>query len=126
MGLNLNNFKLFLIFRRVSSSVTLFLWQIRLKLNHPILARVSFPTLYYADMVSFAVGIPVWQMVREAVNSLGGTTGRRQIIDYIESRHVHVNKGTISCQIALCTVNSPSRVHFPQNKKARKANRSYA
>ena len=64
-------------------------------------------------------------MVREAVNSLGGTAGRRQIIDHIESCHVHVNKGTISCQIALCTVNSPSRVHFPQNKKARKANGRY-
>ena len=69
--------------------------------------------------------IPVWQMVREAVNSLGGTAGRKQIIDYVEACHGHVNKGTISCQMVLCTVNSPSRVHFSQNKKARKANGRY-
>ena len=93
---------------------------------HTNSSKVSFSTLYYAYFVRFMVSTPVWQMVREAVNSLGGTASRRQIINYIELHHgSSVHKGTISCQIALCTVNSPSRVHFPQNKKARKANGGY-
>ena len=70
--------------------------------------------------------IPVWQMVREAVNDLGGIASHKEIKGYIESRHGGaVNKGTISCQITVCTVNAPARVHFPQNKKSRKADGKY-
>ena len=71
-------------------------------------------------MVSFAVGIPVWQMVREAVNSLGGTAGRRQIIDYIESRHVHVNKGTISCPDSVVYGKQPFQGAFSPKQKSQK------
>ena len=64
----------------------------------------------------------VWQMVKEAVEALGGKTTNVAIRDWILSQYPGTNTNTIQCQIIVCTVNHPSRVHWPENKKARAAN----
>ena len=68
---------------------------------------------------------PVWKMVKEAVESLGGRASHQDIINYIQNKYGPVNESTIRCQITICTVNKPSRVNFPQNKKPRKCNSKY-
>src|SRR3990172_11344471 len=64
-------------------------------------------------------------MVREAVASLGGKASYKQIIDFIKSKHGEINEGTIRDQIIFCTVNQPSRIHYPQNSKPRKSDGQY-
>ena len=64
-------------------------------------------------------------MVREAVIRLGGKGTYKQIIDFIKSKHGEINEGTIRDQIIFCTVNQPSRVHYPQNSKSRKSDGQY-
>jgi len=61
----------------------------------------------------------VWQMVREAVENLGGRASYTDIISYIKSKYGDVNENTIRCQIIICTVNHPSRVYYPENHKPR-------
>lgn len=67
----------------------------------------------------------VWQMIKEGVESLGGKATYSEIKDYIRERYGEVNESTINCQIIICTVNHPSRIHFPENTKPRIANSKY-
>lgn len=67
----------------------------------------------------------VWQMIKEAVESLGGKASYPEIKDYIREKYGKVNESTINCQIIVCTVNHPSRIHYPENKKPRVANSRY-
>ncbi len=67
----------------------------------------------------------VWEMIKEAVECLGGKTSYSEIKDYIRGNYGEVNESTINCQIIVCTVNHPSRIHFPENKKPRVANSKY-
>jgi len=67
----------------------------------------------------------VWQMVREAVDALGGDTTNVAVRDYIEEHYPGTNRNTIGCQTIVCTVNHDSRVHFPENSKPRLANERY-
>ncbi|MGF3535236.1 MAG: DUF7669 domain-containing protein [Candidatus Bathyarchaeia archaeon] len=64
-------------------------------------------------------------MVKEAVEALGGRASHIDIINYIQDRYGSVKEGTIRCQITICTVNMPSRVNFPENKKPRKCYGKY-
>lgn len=64
-------------------------------------------------------------MIKEAIQSLGGRASHRDIIAYIKGKYGPVNENTIRCQITICTVNSPSRVHYPENNKPRKCNSRY-
>lgn len=64
----------------------------------------------------------VWQMIKEAVENLGKEATYGQIKSYIKDKYGDVNENTISAQINLCTVNSPSRVHYADNQKPRVAN----
>lgn len=68
---------------------------------------------------------PVWQMVSEAVETLGGKTTNVAVRDWILKRYPGTNKNTIQCQIIVCTVNHDSRVHYPENSKPRKCNTPY-
>lgn len=61
----------------------------------------------------------VWQMVREAVENLGGKASYKDIIHYIKNKYGDVNESTIRCHIIICTVNHPSRIHYPENRKPR-------
>jgi hypothetical protein len=67
----------------------------------------------------------VWQMIKEAVENLGGKATYSEIKDYIRNKYGEVNESTINCQIIVCTVNHPSRIHYPENKKPRIANSRY-
>lgn len=67
----------------------------------------------------------VWEMVRQAVNDLGGETTNVAVRDWILQRHPDTNLNTIQCQIIVCTVNHASRVHYPENNKPRLANSKY-
>jgi RecB family endonuclease NucS len=67
----------------------------------------------------------VWQMIKEAVENLGGKATYSQIKEYIKSKYGDVNENTINCQIVVCTVNHPSRIHYHENKKPRIANSKY-
>jgi endonuclease len=70
---------------------------------------------------------PVWQMIKEAVEQFGsGIIAYAQIKDYIWNKYGRdVNEGTINAQIIICTVNQPSRVHYPENQKPRISNSRY-
>lgn len=67
----------------------------------------------------------VWQMIKEAVEALGGKTSYSDIKDYIRKKYGELNERTINSQIIVCTVNHPSRIHYPENKKPRVANSRY-
>lgn len=67
----------------------------------------------------------VWQMVREAVDALGGETTNVAVRDWILEHYPGTNTNTIQCQIIVCTVNHPSRIHYPENQKPRCANSQY-
>lgn len=68
---------------------------------------------------------PVWQMIREALEELGGKASHRDIIAHIQRKYGAVNRSTVQCQITICTVNSPSRIYFPENHRPRKCNTRY-
>lgn len=64
----------------------------------------------------------VWQMIKEAVDSLKGRATYPEIKKYINDKWEDVNESTINAQIVVLTVNSPSRIHYPENKKPRLTN----
>ena len=67
----------------------------------------------------------VWQMVREAVEALGGKTTNVAVRDWILEHYPGTNPNTIQCHIVVCTVNHPSRIHYPVNTKPRLATAQY-
>lgn len=62
---------------------------------------------------------PVRLMVKNAVEDLGGSATYEQIRDWISTKYDNVNRGTIDAQTIACTVNQPSRGHYPENQKTR-------
>ena len=67
----------------------------------------------------------IWQMVKDAVEKLGGKATYSDIKKFIFETYGEVNENTINCQIIVCTVNHPSRIHYPESKKPRIANTQY-
>lgn len=67
----------------------------------------------------------VWQMIKEAVEALDGTISYSDIKAYIWNKYGDVNENTINAQIIICTVNHPSRIHYPENKKPRLSDAQY-
>ena len=59
---------------------------------------------------------PVWRMVKEAIDDLGGVATYGQIRDFIKEKFGPVNVSTITCHIILCSVNHPTRIHYTQKK----------
>jgi len=68
---------------------------------------------------------PIWQQIRDAVQPLGRETSNAEIKQILLSQYQDLNAATINCQIAICSVNRPSRIHYPENKKPRLANSQY-
>jgi len=62
---------------------------------------------------------PVRVMIREAVEELGSPTTNTAVRDRIEANYPGTNHGTINAQRMVCTVNQPSRIHYPENQQAR-------
>ncbi len=69
--------------------------------------------------------IPVRQMVENAVHALNGKANYSQIIEWVTKNYGDKNHGTIRDQIIACTVNQPSRVHYPENSKPREFDLRY-
>ena len=67
------------------------------------------------------------EMIREAVESIGGKVPYSEIKDYIWGKYGEVSKSksNLDADIIECTVNQPSRIHYPVNKKPRVANSKY-
>ncbi len=69
---------------------------------------------------------PVWEMIKEAIDMLPDKVlTYAQIKEYIRSKYRDVNEATINAQIIICTVNQPSRIHYPENQKPRQAASKY-
>ncbi|WP_147273876.1 endonuclease NucS domain-containing protein [Fontibacillus phaseoli] len=65
-------------------------------------------------------------MIKEAVeNSPNVKVSYQEIKDYIFRTYGDINEGTINAQIIVCTVNQPSRIHYPENKKPRISKTKY-
>jgi len=69
--------------------------------------------------------IPIREMTRNAVNALGGKANYSQIIEWVTKNYGKKNVGTLRAQIISCSVNQPSRVHYPENKKSRDSDPRY-
>lgn len=67
----------------------------------------------------------VWQMIKEAVENLGGRATYPEIKKYINDKWENVNESTINAQILVLSVNQPSRIHYPENKRPRLSNSQY-
>ena len=64
-------------------------------------------------------------MTRNAVKALGGKANNAQIIEWVTKNYGLKNLGTLRAQIISCSVNQPSRVHYPENKKSRDSDSRY-
>lgn len=64
----------------------------------------------------------VWQMIKEAVENLGGKATYPEIKKYISDKWGDVNNSTINAQCLVLSVNQPSRIHYPENNKPRTTN----
>lgn len=62
---------------------------------------------------------PIWQLVREAMQNLSGEVSYSAIKQYVWSKYPDVNSSSLTCSIIFCSVNHPSRIHYPENKKPR-------
>ena len=68
-------------------------------------------------------GKPVWRMIKEAIQALGGRAKNAEVVRWVLGRYPGTNRNTVQTQIGYCTVNRPSRVHCSENKKPMLANR---
>jgi len=62
---------------------------------------------------------PVWKMIREAMESLGGTASISQVIDWIDQHYPHdkVNPTTISTDLSDLSINGPPSSLYPMEKR---------
>lgn len=67
----------------------------------------------------------VWQMIKLAIEAMGGKGSYPDIKEYIAKHWGEVNQNTINAQIIVLTVNLPARINYPNNKKPRIANGPY-
>lgn len=61
------------------------------------------------------------QMVKQAVETLGGKTTNIAVRNWILKKYPGTNTSTIGCQVIANTVNHPSRIHYHPNLKPRQA-----
>jgi len=63
--------------------------------------------------------IPIWKMVKEAVDKIGGKVSYREIKKYIWGKYGNVLETSITCALLQCTVNLNARVYQSYNKAPR-------
>lgn len=66
-----------------------------------------------------------WQLVKQAIEHFNREVSYGEIKSHIWKQYPETNTSSITCEIISCSVNHPSRIHYPPNKKARKANGQY-
>lgn len=63
----------------------------------------------------------VWEMVRQAVDALGGSTTNTDVRRWVWEKFPGTNRSTINCQLIAGSVNHPSRVHYGIDARPRPA-----
>lgn len=61
----------------------------------------------------------IWEMIKEAVASIGQETTYPEIKQYVRQRYGEINESSLNCSIIASTVNRPARVHYAENMKPR-------
>jgi len=67
----------------------------------------------------------IWQLVREAAEHFNREVSYSEIKQFVWTNYHDVNSSTLTCQIIVCSVNHPSRIHYPENKKPRLCTTQY-
>ena len=67
----------------------------------------------------------IWQLVREAAEHFNREVTYSEIKQFVWNNYPDVNSSTLTCQIIVCSVNHPSRIHYPENKKPRSCTTQY-
>lgn len=62
----------------------------------------------------------VWQMIREAVDSIGRPARLAEIRNWVNAKYPGTNRGTIDTQVGFCCVNVRSRVNKSYDQLATK------
>ena len=62
---------------------------------------------------------PIWQLVKQAVQTIGADASYSEIKQLVWSQFPDINASTLTATIICCSVNHPSRIHYPENKKPR-------
>lgn len=65
---------------------------------------------------------PYWQLLRCAIDALGGCATAAQLKAYVLERRPEAKPAVLNGQITIVTVNSRSRVHYAQNANPRVCN----
>ena len=68
---------------------------------------------------------PIWQLVRETAEHFNREVSYSEIKQFVWTKYPDVNSSTLTCQIIVCSVNHPSRIHYPENKKPRLCTTQY-
>ena len=64
------------------------------------------------------------EIIKETIVSLGGKAGRSELIKYAKEKYPDAEEGSLSAHLYAMSVNSPSRLDYPENQKARGYNAS--
>lgn len=68
---------------------------------------------------------PIWQLIRDTIAPLKREVTYAEVKQLLWAQYPDLKSETINCQLIICSVNAPSRVHYPENKKPRLANGQY-
>jgi hypothetical protein len=68
---------------------------------------------------------PMWMLLRDAIDARGGKATYSELKDHIRAKYGAINDSSLTCEIISCSVNHPSRIHYPANKKPRAATSQY-
>lgn len=64
---------------------------------------------------------PIWQLLKNAIQHLGGECTYAAIKQHLWSEYPDLNPATITCQLISCSVNHASRIHYHENKEPRQS-----
>src|SRR5437763_13617438 len=68
---------------------------------------------------------PIWQLIRDAMQHYNREVTYSELKQFVWEQYPDANNSTLTCQIIICWVNHPSRVHYPENKKPRVCTSQY-
>jgi endonuclease len=68
---------------------------------------------------------PVWQLLRDAIQHFNREVTYSELKQFVWAQYPDINTSTLTCQIIVCSVNHPSRIHYPENKKPRACTSQY-
>lgn len=69
--------------------------------------------------MSTTIRPPIWQLLKNAVQHLGGECTYGAIKQHLWAEYPDLNPATITCQLISCSVNHASRIHYHDNKEPR-------